>query len=120
MSESHKLGRRGEAMACSFLEMCGYTCLAKQYRKQGGEIDLIVRRGDEVVFVEVKTRGPGSLAPPEFWVDDKKISRLRKTAQHWIFETPLNGTCDFRFDVVGIQFFGNNQGMNIHHLAGIL
>jgi len=120
MSKSHRLGNQGEAMARSFLEMCGYTCLDQQYRKQTGEIDLIVRRGDTIVFVEVKTRGPRALAPPEDWVDAKKQSRMVATSRHWMYDNDLKGVCEFRFDVVGIEFFGLDQGMKINHLAGII
>ena len=120
MAQSHKLGNWGEEMARSFLEMCGYVCLEQQYRKQSGELDLVVRRADEVVFVEVKTRGPNSLGPPEAWVDAKKISHLKQTARHWISENPQERPCNFRFDVVAVKFLGHDRGMNIRHLAGAI
>lgn len=119
MSKGHKLGRWGEDMARHFLEMCGYLCLQQQYRKPGGEIDLIVRRGYVLVFVEVKTRGAKSLAPPESWVDGRKIARLKQTARHWLLENPMKGIHEYRFDVVAVEFHGDDRGMKIRHLAGI-
>ena len=120
MSKSHQLGNWGESMALKFLEMCGFHCLGQQYRKQTGEIDLIVRRGQDIVFVEVKTRGPGSLAAPEAWINDLKISRIKKTARHWILDNPLSEPVNFRFDVISVDFSGHNRGVNIRHFSGII
>ena len=50
------LGERGERAAARFLRRAGYTILARRYRQQTGEIDLIVTEGRRVIFVEVKTR----------------------------------------------------------------
>ncbi len=119
MSQSHQLGRRGEDIARIFLEMCGYNCLEQRYRKQSGEIDLIVQRDNYLIFVEVKTRGRGSLAPPESWVDGRKIGRMKQTARHWIAENPVKGPCIFRFDVVALEFDGEDRGLVLRHLAGI-
>ena len=119
MPKSHQLGSWGEDMARHFLEMCGYYCLHQQYRKPGGEIDLIVRRGQVLVFVEVKTRGLNSLASPESWVDGRKIARMKKTARHWLSENPKQGIVEYRFDVVAVEFHGDDRGMAIRHLAGI-
>ncbi len=119
MPKSHQLGRWGEDMARNFLEMCGYVCLQQQYRKPGGEIDLIVRRDHVLVFVEVKTRGPKSLAPPESWVDQRKITRMKQMARHWLAENPMQGIGEYRFDVVAVQFHGDDRGMAVRHLAGI-
>ena len=119
MSKSHQLGNWGEEIALSFLEICGYVCLEKRYRKQTGEIDLIVRRDREIVFVEVKTRASGSMAPPEAWINGLKISRMKKTARHWIFENAPTGVCNFRFDAISVEFSGHNRGMNVRHFTGI-
>ncbi len=119
MSKSHQLGRWGESFALSFLEMCGYTSLQNNYRKQGGEIDLIVRRGNTVVFVEVKTRGCGRLARPEAWVDRRKLYRMRKTARLWLQDNPGLGTLNFRFDVVAVEFSGSGSGVEVRHLEAV-
>ena len=55
-----QLGREGEAAAAALLTGKGYAVIARNYRTRGGEVDIICLDGDTVVFVEVKTRGPGS------------------------------------------------------------
>jgi putative endonuclease len=120
LSKSHQLGCWGEKIALGFLEMCGYTLLQQRYRRQSGEIDLILRREDILVFVEVKTRGRKSPAPPEAWVDGRKIARMKRTALHWLTENPLDGPCHYRFDVVAVEFGGEDRGVVLRHLSGIV
>ncbi len=106
-------------MALRFLEMCGYECLDRRFRRQCGEIDLIVRHGEMVVFVEVKTRGQNSPAPPEAWVGKQKLFRMRQTARHWLAQCSLGGACHFRFDVVAVKFSGEGRGMELKHFVGV-
>ena len=119
MSEGHSLGEWGEAMALGFLQRCGYRCLDRRFRRPGGEIDLVMLRGDLLVFVEVKTRGRGSPAAAEFWVQPRQIQRLRRMARIWMH---TNGGCPpagCRFDVVAIDFSGEEEGLTLRHLAGV-
>ncbi len=120
MSKGHQLGVWGESQAQSFLEMCGYTCLEQRYRRQCGEIDLIVRRGNTIAFVEVKARGPRSVASPEAWVTRQKLTRMKQTARHWLADNRPSGPCNFRFDVIAIEFNGEDNGLVLRHLAGVL
>lgn len=120
MSQSYQLGLWGESLALSFLEFCGYTCLHQRYRRQCGELDLIVRRENLILFVEVKTRGPRCLAPAESWVNKQKLHRMRQTARHWLADNRPTGPCDFRFDVIAIDFNGENMGAEVRHLPGVV
>lgn len=119
MSESHALGRLGESLARLFLEHHGFTCAAAGFRRAGGELDLVMRQGSWVVFVEVKTRGPRSPAPPEAWVTPLKLSRMRRAARHWIHENPPPAGCRYRFDVVAIEVQGSGRGLRLRHLEGV-
>ena len=103
MSWSFDLGVLGEETARLYLQACGYRCLDCRYRRPEGEIDLVVQRANVVVFVEVKTRGPGALAPPEAWVDARKLRRLRRTARSWIAAHPQHPADVYRFDVVAVR-----------------
>lgn len=119
MTDGHRLGEWGERAARLFLEGCGFRCLEQRYRRPGGEIDLICRRGDTLIFVEVKTRGPGNCAPPEAFVDRRKLGRMRRLAGAWLAEHPGSGAAVCRLDVVAVEFAGPGRGCRIRHLAGV-
>jgi putative endonuclease len=115
-----RLGHEGEAQAARFLEARGYRIVARNVRADRVEIDLIVRRGAMLVFVEVKSRrtvrtalsenrngigiglevtGHGLAAEA---VDERKQRRLRRGAHAWLSANPLEArrTRQRRFDVV--------------------
>ncbi len=119
MSKSHRLGEWGENAARIFLELCGYRCVDRRYRRPGGEIDLVMRQGNLLVFVEVKTRGPGALAPPEAWLSAGQQRRLRRLALQWLSEHEGQARGDLRFDVVAVEYEGRDCGASIRHLAGV-
>lgn len=119
MSLSHRLGLWGENTARIFLAQCGYVCLDRRYRRGGGEIDLVVRKGGTLVFVEVKTRGPGALAPPAAWFSNRQMRRMRRLALLWLSEHQAGAHDDLRFDVVAVQYGGTDQGASIQHLVGV-
>lgn len=120
LSKSHQLGRWGESIALEFLEFCGYRCLEKQYRRGGGEIDLIVFKGENLAFVEVKTRGRGSLAPPEAWVNGLKLARMRRLARRWLDEHRELGPWNIRFDVIAVEFGGEQDGFVLRHYSNVV
>jgi ribonuclease HII len=93
-------GHRGELRAEAFLIEEGYEVLERRYRGSGGEIDLIARKEEEYVFVEVKTCERGADAAPEQRVDGPKKKRLVQAAQHYIHTKDPQGT--YRFDVIAI------------------
>lgn len=96
-------GRRGEAAAAAFLEQRGYQVLECAYRGAGGELDLVVRQGDCLVFVEVKSAEEGGLGHPEERVDAAKRAHLVRAARHYCQRHPAQGQ-EFRFDVIAVVF----------------
>lgn len=72
-------GRAAETLALMFLMLKGYLPLGTRFRAAGGEIDLIVRRGRTVVFVEVKARG--TLEAAQGAIDARKIGRFSRAAR---------------------------------------
>ena len=95
------LGRAGEAAAEVLLVGKGYGVVARNYRARGGEVDLICLDGDTVVFVEVKTRGPGSLARPDQAVTAVKRGRIVRAGAAFLSERNWwERSC--RFDVVAV------------------
>jgi len=119
VSKSHRLGEWGENTACVFLELCGYRCVDRRFRRPGGEIDLVMRQGPTLVFVEVKTRSGEALAPAEAWLGVGQRRRLRRMALQWLSEHAGQAPGDLRFDVVAVHWSGAESGASIRHLAGV-
>jgi putative endonuclease len=113
------IGRLGEDLALGFYTACGYECLARRYRRAGGEVDLIVARSRLVVFVEVKARGPGSWTPAHAAVTAAQLRRLRGAARAWLADQPAALQTDLRCDVVAVQFGGEGRGVVLRHFPGV-
>lgn len=78
------LGRTGEDLAADFLERAGMVILERNFRCVRGEVDIIARDGDDVVFVEVKTRRTAALGSPLEAVTPMKLRRLRMLSGIWL------------------------------------
>lgn len=103
ISEGHlALGCWGEREAALHLKRLGWKILRKNFRAPGGgEVDLVCRDGETLVFAEVKTRRSEELGRPLDAVDQKKQQLLRRGAMHWLhlLEMP---DITFRFDVIEV------------------
>jgi putative endonuclease len=91
-------GRRAELIAAWYLRLKFYRVLARRYRTPVGEIDLIVRRGRTIAFVEVKLR-PSETEALEA-VRPAAARRIVKAAEHWVAAHPAAVDFDRRFDVM--------------------
>ena len=98
--ERRLLGRWGEASAAEYLKKQGYRLLATGWHCRFGEIDLIMRDGAYLVFVEVKLRKSDSFAKAREFVTAAKQNRLRISAEAYLSEHPVN--LQPRFDVVEV------------------
>lgn len=95
-------GRRGEELAAGHLRRKGYKILRRNFRaREGGEVDLVCRDGDVLVFVEVKTRSGEGFGRPAHAVDARKRRLLMRAAFSWLrmLDMPDIG---FRFDIVEV------------------
>jgi len=113
------LGKIGEEWAHLFLQACGFMKVAARYRRPGGEIDLVMRRDDLLVFVEVKTRGSGCCGMPEEAVHRRQLGRLRRLAHQFLLENPCWRTMTYRLDVVAVEFEGEGVGCRLRHYTGV-
>lgn len=86
MERRDALGRRGEELAARFLEDAGYRIVERNWRCRRGEIDIIARTGDTLVFVEVKTRSGLAFGHPFEAITTTKLARLRALAAVWCAE----------------------------------
>jgi len=93
-------GARGEAAARQYLEDQGSAFVAANYQTRFGEIDLIMRDGETLVFVEVKARQRATQGAPQEAVTARKLKRLLHAAETYMRETLYGGA--WRVDVVAI------------------
>ena len=102
-------------MAVRFLQDKGYLLLATNYRCTYGEVDIVTRDGEELVFVEVRTRHGGGFGAPEESLSKAKIQRLLKTCQEYLQCTGGEDT-EWRIDLVSIRVGPGRQVQSIQHL----
>jgi putative endonuclease len=95
------LGDWGEAAAAVHLERNGYCILERNARTRAGEIDLVARHGETLVFIEVKTRSGTDYGDPLEAVTPAKSRRIRRLAAAWLAEHAEKRS-EIRFDVIGI------------------
>ena len=98
----HRRGLAGEMVAKRFLEAGGYRVVAHRFRIGRLEIDLIVRKGAVVAFVEVKTRSSAVFGSPLEAVTWSKQREIAKVAECWM-DRHGGPTDEFRFDVIGVR-----------------
>jgi putative endonuclease len=95
-------GKYGEDLACDELERRGYNVVTRRYRTSHGELDIVCRDGEYLVFVEVKARQSGSFGDPEEAVTLQKQQRLVWMATDYLARHRLEDV-PCRFDVVGVN-----------------
>ena len=93
---------RGERIAARHYRLRGYRILGVNVRAAGNEIDLVVRRGGRLTFVEVKERARRSFGGPEAAVDREKRRRVRRAAAAWLQAHPEAGALEIGFEVAAI------------------
>jgi len=119
-NRAQKLGHYGEDLARVFLNACGFECLVSRYRKPGGEIDLVMRRDQLLVFVEVKTRSTVGFGLPEEALTSSQSIRLRRLARHYLYEHSGGGAKEYRFDLVAVEFGREGNSCQLRHYPGVI
>ena len=109
-----KLGRKGENLATKILKDKNYKIIARNYRNPRGEIDIVARDGEILVFIEVKTRTFHELYKPIDNFSFKQRKRIKNSAKYYL--KSINSP-DFkcRFDFVEIIFSKSNILQEIYH-----
>jgi len=101
-------GKAAEKAACYYLKKHGLKLITKNYSKKVGEIDLIMRDKECLVFVEVRLRNPNNLVSAIESVDYYKQKRIIRTANYYLHEKNLMNKILYRFDIVGAQKQNNH------------
>ncbi len=110
----------GERIAAEYLELNGYTILERNFRSGRCEIDLIVRDGECLAFVEVKTRRSRSFGGAVDAVPPWKVSHIKRAARRYLSGSERRtGIREYRFDLVAIDVDRVESVMMLRHIRGI-
>jgi len=110
--EKKELGKKGEEVALRFLKKKGYRIIEKNYACKMGEMDIIAKEKDTLVFIEVKTRTSALFGPPQLAVNFSKQRQLSKVALNYLKENRLEEV-KARFDVVAILLGQKEEGIEL-------
>ena len=108
-------GRYGEDVAADHLQRQGFVVLARNWRCDVGEIDIVARDGDTLVVCEVKTRTSNAFGTPLEAITPTKANRLRRLAASWLRSHDVR-PLEVRIDVVGVV--GGQGAPQIEHVKG--
>ena len=114
-----ELGARGERIAAAYLTDVGLRVLDRNWRCRDGELDIVAREGDALVFCEVKTRRGVGYGHPVEAVTPAKRRRLRTLAQRWLAAHDEHAP-ELRFDVVGVLVRRTGPALVTHLRAAFL
>jgi putative endonuclease len=118
-NEKQELGDWGENYAAKYLEGKGYQILARNVRTPYGEIDIIAKEKDQIIFVEVKTRTSRKFGYPEEAITENKITHLIESAEFYLQEHP-EFNIDWRIDVIAIQVDPQRSSPTLAHFENAL
>lgn len=104
MAEHNDLGKIGEEKAVAYLLENGYSILEQNFVFQKAEIDIIARKNDWLIVIEVKTRTSTDYGNPEDFVSKKKIKLLVKAIDEYVQQSELD--LEIRFDIISIVIEG--------------
>ena len=107
------LGRWGEDLAARHLVAKGYEVVARNWRCEAGELDLVIRDGDCLVFVEVRTRRGRAMGAPEESITAAKQARLSALAEAYVQAHDWPGY--WRLDVVAVEVDRRGRLLRVDH-----
>ncbi len=117
MYKRHILGRRGEAVAVKYLRNKGYSILEKNFMCRQGEIDIIAKEKDYIVFIEIKSRTNMKYGLPSEAVTKEKIKHILKSANYYLYINNLENV-NVRVDVIE-EYIEKNK-YYINHIKQVL
>ena len=112
-----KLGKYGEKITARYLKKNGCKILDKNYYTRYGEIDLVAQLGDEILFIEVKTRTSSAFGYPETAVDYRKTKKLLSTARIYLREKKIDKF--WRLDIVSVEIDKDGGDVDIKWFKNI-
>ncbi len=116
---SGRLGQWGERQARLHLEAKGYDIVATNFRCRAGELDIVARQGDELVFVEVKTRRGTAFGGPEESISPSRAERLAVVAEEFLQSHYAGGYgsgTEWRIDLVCVNLDRSGRLVSVNHI----
>ena len=107
-----RTGKKGEDIAVVYLKSAGYRIVERNYKCLFGEIDIVAKDGDTVVFVEVKSRKSEEFGDPQVAVGLEKQKKISKISLKYLEEKHLY-PCNARFDVVAIKMLPSGNKVEL-------
>ncbi len=119
-TEKQKVGQIGEDYACEYLEKNGYKIIERNFLKKWGEIDVVVKKGSKIHFIEVKSVSTSidsvthvtntSDYRPEDNVHPWKLQRLSRAIQSYLLERDVSDETDWQFDLLTV-YIDKDKGL---------
>lgn len=113
MYDRHETGKIGEDISVRYLQQIGYIIIERNFECKQGEIDIIARDKDELVFVEVKTRSSALYGLPKEAVDKTKKKHIYRSAEYYVYTKHLENK-PIRVDV--IEVYKKRGKFMVHHI----
>lgn len=107
-NQKSNFGKFGEDLAVKLLQNKGYKIVDRNFRSRFGEIDIIAVKGDDLIFIEVKTRWSLKFGLPEEAVTRNKLKKIIRTAEYYLITHP-SFPKKMRVEVVAIEILNNNK-----------
>lgn len=117
---SKELGNFGEKIASNYLKKKKYKILAKNFKRKWGEIDIVTRKKNKIIFFEVKSISKKEGFLPEDQISQKKKRQLLKMAQIYLSENKISLAVPHQIDILAIEIFPDFKKAKIRHLENTL
>ena len=114
-----RLGALGESLARRMLQAKGYAIVQTNYRCRWGEIDIVAKQGEELVFVEVRTRSGPEFGAPEESLTQPKTARLISTVESYL-QSLTQVPDNWRIDLVSVRMGNGRKLQSIRHLENVV
>jgi len=118
-SKKRLFGDLGENTACSYLKKSGYSIIKRNYQTKFGEIDIIAKKENQLIFIEVKSSNFDSEIPPEDNLTKAKIKKLLKTIELYLLSNRFSREIPHRLDLIAVKLDKNTQKAKLKHFINI-
>ncbi len=112
----HEFGMQGEDIACKFIESHGGRIIERNFRFKGGEIDVIYKDGDYIVFGEIKYRSSSTFGKAEEAVGYRKQRTISRGCDVYLVKNQLDEFTKVRFDVIALNIDEGQNTVKVHYV----